>query len=392
MTSREEISDMMTKEKIENMHDYQTVVSETKTWTTDVKFITSSSPYSEITLHESARLLITWTWVDEKWIIGCKIVKYTKKRGEPLEEKESVTFSQTQANFVAWFLDFLQSQDIWSLPKWNFKWKIDFSHISDDQLDSLKKLISEWKVVDHKLVQSIIENGITDKDAVAMWYRKKQLEIFDKLLNDVWFIDEYKTNKSITWAKEETVFQHFFQKNQRIFGYGLDYRFLEIIQKESTVAPSNIWWREQEFLDFLLWTRDFTVLVEIKKPSTNLFWSWQNRSWSRSLSDKFIDAVWQILEYKASAQLFLENPNNCTNSDWNYFFQKTFDPKSILIMWRNRDFEWKNDLETKTKKRTFELFRRDSRNIDIVTFDELYERAYFIVHNELPNKSISSTT
>jgi hypothetical protein len=33
---------------------------------------------------------------------------------------------------------------------------------------------------------------------------------------------------------------------------------------------------------------------------------------------------------------------------------------------------------------TFELFRRDLRTIDILTFDELFERAQFITRNDLP--------
>lgn len=34
------------------------------------------------------------------------------------------------------------------------------------------------------------------------------------------------------------------------------------------------------------------------------------------------------------------------------------------------------------KRKTLELFRRDSRNVEIITYDELLERASFIVLNE----------
>jgi len=34
------------------------------------------------------------------------------------------------------------------------------------------------------------------------------------------------------------------------------------------------------------------------------------------------------------------------------------------------------------KRDTFESFRRNSRNIDIVTYDELYERASVIIHGK----------
>ena len=41
-----------------------------------------------------------------------------------------------------------------------------------------------------------------------------------------------------------------------------------------------------------------------------------------------------------------------------------------------------SDKEKRVKLKTFELFRRDSRNVEIITYDELYERAKFIVeHN-----------
>ncbi len=40
-----------------------------------------------------------------------------------------------------------------------------------------------------------------------------------------------------------------------------------------------------------------------------------------------------------------------------------------------------NDNEKRIKEKTFELYRRDSRNIKILTFDELLERAKFIVEH-----------
>ena len=40
-----------------------------------------------------------------------------------------------------------------------------------------------------------------------------------------------------------------------------------------------------------------------------------------------------------------------------------------------------NDRERDAKQRTLELFRRDSRNIEIVTYDELFDRAKFIVEH-----------
>jgi hypothetical protein len=44
--------------------------------------------------------------------------------------------------------------------------------------------------------------------------------------------------------------------------------------------------------------------------------------------------------------------------------------------------------EQQLKLDTFELFRRNSRNIEILTYDELYERADYIVNGH--SESISS--
>jgi hypothetical protein len=47
--------------------------------------------------------------------------------------------------------------------------------------------------------------------------------------------------------------------------------------------------------------------------------------------------------------------------------------------------ESNNNLELEIKKKTFELFRNDSRNIEILTYDELYDRARYIVEGEKKN-------
>ncbi len=44
--------------------------------------------------------------------------------------------------------------------------------------------------------------------------------------------------------------------------------------------------------------------------------------------------------------------------------------------------ESSNELELEIKKKTFELFRNDSRNIEFLTYDELYDRAKYIVEGE----------
>ena len=124
------------------------------------------------------------------------------------------------------------------------------------------------------------------------------------------------------------------------------------------------------------------MLVELKKHDTPLFGKDKNRSNSWTLSDDLISGLSQILEQKASWQVSAEtNTNGNFDDKGNLIKQKTFDPKSILVIGSTKQFEGA-DKENQIKAKTFELFRRDSRNIEILTYDELYERAKFIVEHK----------
>ena len=75
---------------------------------------------------------------------------------------------------------------------------------------------------------------------------------------------------------KETDWQDFFQKNPWIFGHGLDYKFLSILQKEMTVSDIDGDGKDAVKTDFLAGATDFTVLVEIKTPQTPLT-RWTNK-------------------------------------------------------------------------------------------------------------------
>jgi hypothetical protein len=90
-----------------------------------------------------------------------------------------------------------------------------------------------------------------------------------------------------------------------------------------------------------------------------------------------IESVSQILEHKASGLIRLDSPQYINGEP---LTQKAYDSKVILIIGDWKELEnSSNTLEKEIKKKTLELFRRDSRNVEILTFDELFERAKFIV-------------
>jgi hypothetical protein len=223
----------------------------------------------------------------------------------------------------------------------------------------------------------INEGIISSKDIVNTAFRKRGLQIFSDLKNNSEYWKTYAEANGLKKHSEEKVWQYFFEKNQWIFGYGLDYRYQEILQREVHLSYAELDGSNTVIGDYLLGDNFFTTFVELKKPSTLLFANKGNRSNSWKLSNDLIESVSQILEHKASGLIRLDSPQYINGEA---LTQKAYDSKFILIIGDWKELEnSSNTLEKEIKKKTLELFRRDSRNVEILTFDELFERAKFIV-------------
>jgi hypothetical protein len=259
-------------------------------------------------------------------------------------------------------------------------------HLDDETKTKMRELL---KQPDGKsLVEELLRNGsITSNDLVNIGYRKHQLTIFRRLLkrNDFEF---YRVEHGIASAQHEKILQHFLKLNAWIFGFGLDYRYLSILQDEAAITHEDVARHDGAVGDFLLGATNFTVLVELKLPTTKLFQNTRSRAGSWRLSTELLEAVSQILEQKAGWQVKSDSVEIGFDSSGKRISQRTADPKCILIIGSETEFAG-SDKENCIKLKTFELFRRDSRNIEILTFDELYARAHFIVNqaneNDAPN-------
>ncbi len=267
----------------------------------------------------------------------------------------------------------------------------DFKNLDENPIvssDSYFKNFIKESPKAAEIVENLIDEGIiTSKDIVNTSFRKRGLQIFKKLIDNENYWEIYADENKISKSKEEKVWQYFFEKNEWIFGYGLDYRFKSILQREAHISDGELDGSNTVIADYLLGDKRFTTFVEMKKPSTELFGKAKNRSNSWKLSNDVVESVSQILEQKASGLIKLDKQQY--NSEGNIITQKAYDSKVILLIghWKQLK-ESKNDLECKIKKKTFELFRTDSRNIEILTYDELYDRAKYIVEGK--NKEAKS--
>jgi hypothetical protein len=104
-------------------------------------------------------------------------------------------------------------------------------------------------------------------------------------------------------SSTEPNWQAFFEANEWIFGYGLKYRYLRILQREAHFSSTNLDGSNDVISDFLLSDTRFTKLVELKAPNTSLFENRRNRSDSWRLSTDLTDAISQILAQKANWEL-----------------------------------------------------------------------------------------
>jgi hypothetical protein len=308
-------------------------------------------------------------------IEGIEIIKVVKDI-----EKQKIKFSKFDLQQLRCFLEFINSIDLKSISER----RIILAENSLDVLDKeTKRKISTLLSGTEGLgiIKELLDNGlITGQDLVNTGYRKQQLEIFRKLLYEN-FIQEYKNKFCTATTKDEVVWQYFFNKNQWIFGYGLDYRFQGILQKEFHASDTSASGRDGVIGDFLMGDNKFTTFVELKLPTTELFGSKTNRANTWKLSNQLFDSVSQILEQKASGQLKIENTRELVDDNYNVINQHSYDSKTILLIgnWDEVDSTSEPEGIKKTKRKTFELFRRDSRNIEVLTYDELYQRATFIV-------------
>lgn len=303
-------------------------------------------------------------------IEGFEIIKVVRKNETQRIKLNKFNFAQLKA-----FLAFISEIDLKGITEKRLK-ILDDQELDSDSIRSVKTLLS--KKGGAELVEALINEGIiSSKDIVNTAFRKRGLQIFSDLKNNSEYWKTYAEANGLKKYSEEKVWQYFFEKNQWIFGYGLDYRYQEILQREVHLSDAELDGSNTVIGDYLLGDNFFTTFVELKKPSTLLFANKGNRSNSWKLSNDLIESVSQILEHKASGLIRLDSQQYINGEP---LTQKAYDSKVILIIGDWKELEnSSNTLEKEIKKKTLELFRRDSRNVEILTFDELFERAKFIV-------------
>jgi site-specific recombinase XerD len=249
--------------------------------------------------------------------------------------------------------------------------------------DEQTKIILESKP---ELIKSFVENDINDSDIIAIGYRKKQLEKFNKLLNDEkYFIKELELLGN---SSKENLWQTFFESNTWIFGYGLNFVFSTNLEdKKIEQVVSGFSFNESgKRVDGLLKTRGIIsslCFVEIKNHDTKLLNIRKYRADCWNISNELSGAVSQIQKtvQKSITNLPTQNRINDSNGNPTNEIVYLYKPKAYLIVGNLSEFLTEHGVN-ESKYSSFELFRQNTSSPEIITYDELFERAKFLLDNE----------
>lgn len=241
--------------------------------------------------------------------------------------------------------------------------KVDFW--VNDYLERTKKDIKDNKTI---LLESVVS-------------RKESLEEFDKLLNDEkYFAAQQKE------SKEEKVWQDFFEKNKWIFGLNLNLYFLSSLngKRYEQVVSGYHFNSGGKRVDGLLKSNGLLSsfhFCEIKTHTTRILKPGAPyRGESYSISAEFAGAIAQTQKTVLKATQTIRSKEIIKDQDgfetdeviYNYL------PQATIVIGSLEEFK-KNNKINEDMYSSFELFRKSILNIQIITFDELYQRAQAIV-------------
>lgn len=315
---------------------------------------------------------------DSRQIFVLTVQKFVSETGQPYGS--GFSFVGEEIGRFCEFLANIHSVDFKNKAKVN---------ITDEELRKIALTTHQAKaflVDNQELFAEVLKSEVTTEDIVAVGFRKKQLSVYEKLLNNQSYFDDLRARKN---CSNEALWQKYFEKNPWVFGYGLGYIFLSSLddKKLEQVVQGHSIDSHGKRVDALMKTKGIIsnlCFVEIKAHTTALLESKPYRSGCWAPSKELAGAIAQVQGTVASAVENLSSRLNPSDSEGNPTGEEIYNyqPKSYLVIGSLSEFLSEQGVN-KDKLRSFELLRKNTSNPEIITFDELYERAKFIVqHNQ----------
>lgn len=216
-----------------------------------------------------------------------------------------------------------------------------------------------------KLIVDIIENKSGDERDIEVQKLLNRIVAVDNLKN---ILEIWKDNQN---NSSEEFWHQFFEENSLMLGQIFSTP-VTIFGSKAYVGGKGIHNSGGKVIDFIMvnkLTRN-TALIEIKTPTTKLLAGSEYRSEVYASSSEISGAINQLLTSR-----------NSLSQDYNSLVQHSqekfdvFSPQCILIAGNA-----KQELCNSDKKRTFELYRSNSQGVQIVTYDEVFEKLDTLVN------------
>jgi hypothetical protein len=277
------------------------------------------------------------------------------------ELKSRVSLEECHENF--WLLiSFLQSLRGIEVPD------MRFSVVSMDDADLVAEISNSRNPQRlTSIAKALAEHGLplSQEDVNELLRRRERLQEFERGLTEQEGVESW-------W-------QDFFERNKWIFGYGLNYQIMRQQQEQPHLGGTRVDRTGGKKGDYLMSTSGdvgFTVVVEIKTPDTHLIsGSKEIRAGAWSLSRDLADALSQIQANIVSWQESAGQRENIDMLERSDVY--TVQPKGIIVIGRLRELK-----ENRSKRDTFERFRKGIHGVEILTFDELFKRARYIAEQK----------
>jgi hypothetical protein len=313
---------------------------------------------------------------DTRGVFILIIQRFTPTTGEP--HKISFSFRHDEIPKLLGFLERLRTIDV-SNPD-NFRLQDDPVANPAVNVEDARSLLSR----NPDLILELAKSEITKQDIIALGFRRQQLEEFEKLLNKPEYFSQRQTELETT---AEGVWQKFFEKNRWVFGYGLTYLHLagfDDAQLEQIAIGYDLTGPGKR-ADAVMNTRGLInalCFVEIKTHATALLGNKPYRSGCWAPSGELSGGVAQLqgtvalITRKYTERLDAKNELGDRTGHTAF----THHPKSFLIVGSLGEFVTEHGVNEE-RYRSFEIFRRNIIRPEIITFDELYQRAKLIVEH-----------
>ena len=231
-------------------------------------------------------------------------------------------------------------------------------------------------------IKELLEADVDAPEIISFARRRHQLQEFDQLLHDEEHFSEERRAMQVGGhaVGSERVWQRFFEANHWIFGTGLVPQFLHAFDPErleQTAVGRSIFGAGKR-PDAVMRTAGVLsalAFVEIKAHDTALLEREPYRSGTWSPGDHVVGGVAQCqvtvdeVVRQAHRALALSDEDGYRIGE-----ALICRPRSILVVGSLEQFVREGNVHVE-RFDSFERFRRSIRDPEIVTFDELYERA-----------------